>query len=70
MKKRYVLIDRKIWDGDAEYDQLLGIVEDNPKVLLDTKIEGVVVLTEAEFNRQFNKGRISPRRYELFIVEV
>lgn len=70
MKKRYVLIDRKLWDGDAEYDQLLGIVEDNPKVLLDTKIEGVVVLTEAEFNRQFNKGRISPRRYELFIVEV
>ena len=70
MKKRYVLVDRKIWDGDPEYDQLVGIIEDNPNVLLDTKIEGVMVLTEAEFNREFNKGRISARRYELFIIEV
>lgn len=70
MKTYYVLVEHKQWDGDPEYDQLLGIIEDTPKVLLDTKIEGVVVLTEAEFNRQFNKGGISPRRYELFIVEV
>ncbi len=70
MKHYYVLIDRKQWDGDPEYYQLLGLIEDNPKVLLGTKIEGVTVLTEVEFCRQFNKGKISSRRFELFIVEV
>lgn len=70
MKKRYVLVDRKIWDGDPEYDQLLGLIEDNPKVLLGTKIEGVTVLTEVEFCRQFNKGKITSRKYELFTIEV
>ena len=70
MKKHYVLAERKIWDGDPEYDQLLGIIEDNPKVLLDTKIDGVTVLSEAVFCRQFNKGKITSRRFELFIVEV
>ena len=45
MKTYYVLVDRKIWDGDPEYDQLLGLMEDNPNVLLGTKIDGVTVLT-------------------------
>lgn len=70
MKKHYVLVDRKQWDGDPEYDQLLGIIEDNPNVLLGTKIDGVTVLTEAEFCRQFNKGKITSRKFELFIIEV
>ena len=70
MKTYYVLIDRKIWDGNPEYDQLLGIIEDNPNVLLDTKIDGVTVLTEGVFCRQFNKGKITSRKYELFTMEV
>lgn len=70
MKKHYVLIDRKIWDGDPEYDQLLGIMEDNQNVLLDSKIDGVTVLTESDFCRQFNKGKITSRKYELFTMEV
>ena len=70
MKTYYVLIDRKLWDGDPEYDQLLGIIEDNPKVLLDTKIDGVTVLTEAVFCRQFNSGKITSRRFKLFTIEV
>lgn len=70
MKTYYVLIDRKIWDGNPEYDQLLGIIEDNPNVLLDTKIDGVTVLTESDFCRQFNKGKITSRRFELITIEV
>ena len=70
METYYVLIDRKLWDGDPEYDQLLGIIEDTPNVLLDTKIDGVTVLTEGVFCRQFNKGKITSRKYELFVVEV
>lgn len=70
MKKHYVLIDRKQWDGDPEYDQLVGIIDDNPNVLLGTKIEGVTVLTEADFCRQFNKGKITSHKYELFTIEV
>lgn len=70
MKTYYVLIDRKIWDGDPEYDQLLGLVEDNPKVLLGTHIDGVTVLSELVFCRQFNKGKITSRKFELFTIEV
>ena len=70
MKTYYVLVERKLWDGDPEYDQLLGIIEDNPKVLLGTKIDGVTVLTETEFCKQFNKGKITSRRFELFVIEV
>jgi hypothetical protein len=70
MKTCYVLVDHIIWDGDPEYDQLLGLIEDSPKVLLGTKIEGVTVLTEVEFCRQFNKGKITSRKYELFTIEV
>lgn len=70
MKTYYVLVDRKQWDGSPEYDQLLGIIEDSPKVLLDTKIDGVTVLTEAEFCRQFNRGKIISRKFELFTIEV
>ena len=70
MKKHYVLVERKIWEGDPEYDQLLGIIEDNPKVLLGTKIDGVTVLAEVEFCRQFNKGKITSRKFELFTIEV
>lgn len=70
MKTYYVLIDRKLWDGDPEYDQLIGLMEDNPNVLLDTKIDGVTVLTEGDFCRQFNKGKITSRKYELFTIEV
>ena len=70
MKTYYVLIDRKKWDGNPEYDQLLGIIEDNHNVLLYTKIDGVMILTEVDFCRQFNKGKITSRRFELFTVEV
>lgn len=70
MKTYYVLIERKIWDGNPEYDQLLGIIEDNPNVLLDTKIDGVTVLTEGNFCRQFNSGKITSRKYELITMEV
>lgn len=70
MKTYYVLIDRKQWDGDPEYDQLLGIIEDTPKVLLSTNIDGVTVLTEVEFCKQFNRGKITSRKYELFVIEV
>lgn len=70
MKMYCILVDRKVWDGDPEYDQLLGLIEDNPKVLLVTKIEGVTVLTEVEFCREFNKGKITSRKYELFTIEV
>lgn len=70
MKTYYVLIDRRQWDGDPEYDQLLGLIEDNPKVLLGTKIDGVTVLTEADFCKQFNGGKITSRRFELFLVSV
>ena len=70
MKTYYVLIDHKIWDGNPEYDQLLGIIEDNPNVLLGTNIDGVTVLTQADFCRQFNGGKITSRRFELFTIEV
>lgn len=70
MKTYYVLLDRKQWDGDPEYDQLLGIIEDTPNVLLGTKIDGVTVLTEVEFIKQFNKGKITSRKFELFTIEV
>jgi hypothetical protein len=70
MKTYYVLLDRKKWDGNPEYDQLIGLMEDNPNVLLDTKINGVTVLTEADFCRQFNSGKITSRKYELFTMEV
>ena len=70
MKTYYVLLDRKIWDGNPEYDQLIGIIEDNPNVLLDTKIDGVTVLSEAVFCRQFNGGKITSRRFELFTIDV
>lgn len=70
MKTYYVLVDRRQWDGDPEYDQLLGIIEDNPNVLLGTKIDGVMVLTETDFCRQFNGGKITSRKFELFTIEV
>lgn len=70
MRTYYVLVDRKQWYGDPEYDQLIGIMEDNPKVLLDTKIDGVTVLTEADFCRMFNNGKITSRKYELQIIVV
>lgn len=70
MKTYYVLLDRRQWDGNPEYDQLLGVVEDSPSVLLGTKIDGVTVLTEAEFISQFNRGKITSHRFELFTIEV
>lgn len=71
MKTYYVLIDRKIWDGNPEYDQLVGLIEDNPEgVAFGGNITGVTVLTEAVFCRQFNKGKITSRRFELFTIEV
>ena len=70
MKTYYVLIERKIWDGNPEYDQLLGIIEYNPNVLLDVKINGVTVLSEVIFCQQFNKGKITSRKFELFTIEV
>ena len=70
MKTYYVLLDRKLWDGDPEYDQLIGTMEDYPKVLLDTKIDGVTVLTEADLCQQFNSGKITSRKFELHTIEV
>lgn len=68
--KYYVLLERRQWDSNPEYDQLIGIMEDNPSVLLDTKIDGVTVLTEADFCRQFNRGKITSHRFELFTIEL
>ena len=69
MKTYCLLVDRKVWDGDPEYDQLVGLIEDNPEGVVHTKMEGVTVYDHRRCEVEFNKGKITSRKYILFIVE-
>lgn len=69
MKMYCILVDCKVWDGDPEYDQLVGLIESNPEGVAELKIAGVTVYDYKRFETEFNKGKITSRKYELFMME-